>query len=166
MATVYRWKEGARLRINAKVAGQELERIRTLHNGRLTPDDVLKEAKDRTSPLHDAFEWDNTKAAQQYRLQQAAYLVRSIEVVVTQPKNKKPSNVRAFVSVKRDNDRSYTSVAHAMSDAELREQVVAQAWNELQAWRRRYENLAEFAKVFGVIDKGMPKVLPPTKKAA
>lgn len=68
--------------------------------------------------------------------------------------------------MKRDNDRSYTSLAHAMSDKELREQVIAQAWKELQEWRRRYENLAEFSKVFGIIDRGMPKVLPPLKKAA
>ena len=164
-ATVYRWKPGARIKINARVAGQELERIRTKHNGRLTADDVLKEARSKASPLHGAFEWSDTKAAQQFRLQQAQYLVRSIEITVVQSKTK-TSNVRAFVNVKRDQDRSYTSIAHAMSDKELREQVVAQAWKELQEWRGRYETLSEFSKVFGIIDRGMPKVLPPLKRAA
>ena len=163
-ATVYRWKPGARIKINAKIAGQELERIRTKHNGRLTADDVLKEAKSKGSPLHGAFEWSDTKAAQQFRLQQALYLVRSIEITVVQ--SKKASNVRAFVNVRRDKDRSYTSIGHAMSDAELRQQVVAQAWEELQAWRRRYEALQEFGKLFGVIDKMAPKVMPAIKKAA
>lgn len=164
-AMTYKWKAGSRIKINAKVAGQELERIRTRHNGRLTPQDILKEAKAKASPLHGAFEWSDNKAAQQFRLQQAQYLIRSIEVVVVQSKTK-TSNVRAFVNVKRDSDRSYTSIGHAMSDAELRQQVVAQAWKELGEWRRRYENLAEFSKVFGIIDRGMPKTLPSLKKAA
>jgi hypothetical protein len=165
MATVYRWKPGARLKINAKVAGQELERIRTTHGGKLTPADVLAAAKSKSSPLHGAFEWSDGKAAQQFRLQQAQYLIRSIEITVVQAKNKKASNVRAFVSVKRDKDRSYMSTAHAMSDAELREQVLQQAWQELQDWRRRYETLSEFSKVFAAIDKSLPKVVP-LKKAA
>ncbi len=165
MATVYKWKPGSRLKINARVAGQELERIRTARNGRLTADDVLKEAKSKSSPLHGAFEWDNSKAAQQFRLQQAQYLIRSIEVVVAQSKKKPASNVRAFVSVRRDNDRSYTSIGHAMSDAELRQQVVAQALKELEEWRSRYEKLSEFSKIFAAIDKTLPKVAP-LKKAA
>lgn len=164
-AMTYKWKAGSRIKINAKVAGQELERIRTRHNGRLTPQDILKEAKTKASPLHGAFEWSDTKAAQQFRLQQAQYLIRSIEVVVVQSKTK-TSNVRAFVNVKRDNDRSYTSLAHAMSDKELREQVIAQAWKELQEWRNRYERLSEFSRLFGAIDKMAPKVVAPLKKAA
>lgn len=165
MSTVYKWKPGSRIKINAKVAGQELERIRTKHNGRLTADAVLAEAKNKTSPLHGAFEWSDSKAAQQFRLQQALYLVRSIEVVVQQSKTK-ATNARAFVSVVMDKDRSYTSIAHAMSDADLRKQVVDQAWKELEDWRRRYEKLEEFSRVFAVIDKALPKALAPLKKAA
>lgn len=166
--TVYKWKPGSRLKINAKVAGAELERIKTKHNGRLTPNDVLTEAKERASPLHKAFEWDDTEAAHKFRLQQASYLIRSIEVVVTAAKSKTPTNVRAFVSVKRERDRSYTSIAHAMGDKDLREQVVADAWKELQAWRQRYEKLSEFSKIFAAIDKTLPKVAAKAfvKKAA
>lgn len=166
MSNVYKWKPGAHLKINAKVAGTELERIRTKHNGRLTPTDVLEEAKSRNSPLHKAFEWDDTEAAHKYRVQQAQYLIRSIEVVVVPQKGKATAtNVRAFVSVKRERDRSYTSIAHAMSDAELREQVVAQAGKELQEWRHRYEKLSEFSKIFAAIDRSLPKLVP-QKKAA
>lgn len=165
--TAYKWKPGARVKINAKVAGAELERLRTQRNGRLTPADVLEAAKAKSSPLHKAFEWDDTEAARKFRLEQASYLIRSIEVVViaTKGKAQQPTTVRAFVNVRRDQDRSYTSIGHAMSDKDLREQVVAQAWKELQDWRNRYEKLSEFSKVFGVIDKMAPKVAP-SKKAA
>jgi hypothetical protein len=162
----YRWKPGSRVKINAKVAGAELERLRTLRNGRLTPGDVLDAAKAKSSPLHKAFEWDDSEAAQKYRLEQASYLIRSIEIVVVAAKGKPQStNVRAFVNVRRDHDRSYTSIGHAMSDTDLREQIVAQAWKELQDWRARYEKLSEFSKVFEAIDQSMPKE-PPSEKAA
>lgn len=165
-STAYKWKAGAHLKINAKLAGSELERIRTKHNGRLTPNDVLEEAKARNSPLHKAFEWDDTEAAHKFRIQQASYLIRSIEVVVVPQKGKTTgTNVRAFVNVKRDRDRSYTSIGHAMSDKQLREQVVAQALKELQDWRTRYEKLSEFSKIFSVIDRTLPKVAA-VKKAA
>ncbi len=85
-------------------------------------------------------------------------------MVVEQSRGPKANTVRAFVSVTRDRARSYTSIADAMSDDELRAQVVATAWDELAAWRRRYEGLSEFAKVFGAIDKGMPRALSAARK--
>ncbi len=165
MTTVYRWKDGAHIRINAKVAGAELERIRAAHRGRLTPRDVLEEAKNSASPLHKHFQWDDTEAAMQYRLQQAGHLIRSIEITVETTRSRGPSNVRAFVSVKERRRRSYTSVAEAMSDKDLRAQIVGRAREELQAWRERYEKLTEVAKIFEAIDKALPR-LNAVRKAA
>lgn len=79
-------------------------------------------------------------------------LIRSVEVVVEVQKSK-PTHLRAFVSVKRDSDRSYTSIGHAMSDEDLRKQVLADAWGELEGWRKRYANLTEFAKIHAAIDR-------------
>ena len=90
-------------------------------------------------------------AAEQHRLAQAGYMIRSLVVTVEQVE--RPSPVRAFVSVQRDHDRSYTSVKHALSDAELRAQVVAAAWAELVAWRKRHAELVELAAIFGMIDQ-------------
>lgn len=149
---IYRWKSGSHApKIDAQVAGEELERIRVRNNGRLDNGDVVREARDKASPIHSAFEWNDKKAAEAYRLDQAGDLIRSIDVVMTEPDGPK-KQLRAFVSVKRDEDRSYTSIGHAMSDEELRAQVVAQAWAELDAWRKRYAELVELAKVFAVIE--------------
>lgn len=152
MAMVYQWKEASRVVVDAQIAGEELERIRTFHNGRLEAEMVVELSRNTSAPLHGAFEWDDKKAAHGYRVEQAKYLIRSIEVVVATPDDK-PQPIRAFVSVQRDDDRSYTSVQHALSDNELRRQVLAQAWMELEAWRKRHAELVELAKVFAVIDE-------------
>lgn len=152
MAMVYQWKPEARAKVEAQVAGEELERIRTWNNGRLEAAAVVEASRDPGAPLHDEFEWSDRKAARAYRTEQAKYLIRSITVLAERP-NAPPAPVRAFVSVKRDEDRSYTSIGHALSDDELRAQVVTQAWRELEAWRRRYAELVDFANVFAVVDQ-------------
>lgn len=153
---VYKWKDRAVLPIEAQVAGEELERIRVSRNGRLTQDDVVAEARAESSPLHPAFEWNDETAAHKYRLEQAGYMIRSIVVTVDKSETEQVP-IRAFVNVEREKDRSYTSLAHAMSDAELRAQVVAKAWAELEAWRKRYAELNEFAKLFMVVDRQLAK---------
>jgi len=152
MGMIYQWKDaGAPTSIDAQVAGEELERIRTFNNGRLEAEDVVEASRDPKAPLHPVFEWDDTKAAEAHRKSQAMHVIRHIDVVFVKDDVPRPP-IRAFVSVKRDEDRSYTSVQHALSDDELRTQVVAQAWSELEAWRRRYAELAEFAKLFAMIE--------------
>lgn len=60
------------------------ERLAELYetHGHLTPDIVLEDAHDKTSPLHGEFQWDNKLAAHQYRLQQARELIRSVKVTI------------------------------------------------------------------------------------
>jgi len=148
---IYQWRDGARVNLDAQTAGEEIERVRTAQNGRLAPLDLVEASRDPAAPLHPAFEWDNAVAAESWRVEQAKYLIRSIDVVMVSEQEQK--SVRAFVSVKRDEDRSYTSVSHAMSDADLRKQVLDNALRELEAWRNRYAELVELANVFAAIDE-------------
>lgn len=152
MGMVYQWKPEARVKVDPQVAGEELERIRVWNNGRLEAANVVEASKEPEAPLHHEFEWDDKTAADKWRLDQAGYLIRSITILAEKPDGD-AAPVRAFVSVKRDEDRSYTSIAHALSDEELRAQVIRQAWAELEAWRHRHAELVEFAKVFSLIDQ-------------
>lgn len=150
---IYRWNANtSRPGIDAQTVGEELERIRVYNNGRLEPSLVVDAARPPDAALHDAFEWDDAKAAEAHRADQARYIIRHIEVVIDKAEGD-PTPVRAFVSVKRDEDRSYTAVTDALSDPTLRAQVLAGALKELEAWRHRYAELLELAKVFAVIDQ-------------
>jgi hypothetical protein len=153
---VYQWKRGARLSIDAQVAGERLETIRERNSGVLTPAAVVSDARDELSPLHTTFEWDDSRAADKYRETQAAYLIRSVVVVMRETEEKPPAEVRAFVSVIQHDEaeeRSYTHVEVAMRDPHLRAQVISRAYSELQSWRKRYADLEEFASVYSLIDE-------------
>ena len=51
--------------------------------GRLTPEAVVKEARNKNHPLHGEFTWQNDVAANEWRLSQARALIRRVHVVVS-----------------------------------------------------------------------------------
>lgn len=65
-----------------RVIADRLAQIEQLCEGRLTPDAVVADARDETSPLHSLFEWSDERAAHQFRLDQARRLIRSVRVEV------------------------------------------------------------------------------------
>ena len=64
----------------AKLSQEDLERIVGAfeRKGTINLGEIVAAAKAKNHPLHDQFEWDDKKAAHQYRLQQAATIVRRI----------------------------------------------------------------------------------------
>lgn len=149
---VYHWKSGSRVKIDARKAGRRMEKLRKKNKDHLTTSVVVDDARAKTSPLHDHFEWSDARAADAYRNEQAGYLIRCLMVTGSLSEGSEETITRAFVSVVRDDDRSYTSIVHAMSDDELRRQVVETAWRELGVWRDRYQEYKELADIFNAMD--------------
>lgn len=147
----YQYREGARYSVDAQVVGEHLEKITNKHGG-LNPHLVVKEAERKNSPLHACFTWDDTKAAEQYRLNEARKLIGSV-MVVTQHIDEP---IRAFHSVKvntssesdDDTSRAYVSLDVALSDEEYRRQLLQQAVRDLNTWRKKYSELRELHKFF------------------
>jgi len=89
----YSWRmKGLAKKVDPSIAGEELQRLQNIY-GSITPEILVNEAKKRKSPLHNIFEWDDTKAAGNYRLQQARILLNNIQVtVITDGESKVISN--------------------------------------------------------------------------
>lgn len=153
MAARYGWRPGSRVKIDADKAGREMEDVRRQNGGALTPAALLERARSANAATHDHFEWDDKVAAEEHRLAQAGDLIRAITVDISRSNVEEAKPIRAFVSVEREGARSYTSTAHALSDEELRRQVLDRAWRDLEAWRERHAELTEFAKIFSAIDQ-------------
>ena len=103
-----RWKPGTVCSVDADLAGKALDGILERH-GRLTPELVVDESRPEDAPLHPEFEWDDRIAAENWRRNQASYLIRHIAVEV--PNRQEPTLVRAFVSVRRRMTRLSTRLA-------------------------------------------------------
>lgn len=120
-----------------------LQAIRDQH-GALNPELVVDAARDPEHPLHSRFEWDDTAAAEKYRLQQASELLR----VVKLPKDpSRPDDLRAFVAVKGQNSHraDYVPTDEALADEFTRTLVLRDMEREWRLLKRRYEHMREFA---------------------
>jgi hypothetical protein len=156
-AKIYSWVPGSRLgrELDATVIGPEIERLIEVHGQKLKAETVVDTAASPMSPLHPAFEWDDTKAAQEHRIFQAQHLLRSVQITVATPEGGEITT-RATVTRERHGQPGkhyYSTTEYALSDAELRAEVLKQALREAVAFRRKYAELSELAQVFAIIDR-------------
>ncbi len=86
---------------------EELESIQESF-GEITPKFVIESAKNKTSVLHDYFDWDDTNAANQWRLRQASKLLGSIEVNIIS--DSQPKNIQVPTVIKRQPASKPTSL--------------------------------------------------------
>jgi len=135
--------------MNKKVIS-ELKRIANEHNGILQPETVVERARPASSPLHSRFQWDNSKAAHQYRIWQARQLISVSVEMLEGDKGSAP----VFVSLKSDRQREhggYRILTDVLSDAQMREQMLHEALEELNCFQLKYQKLKQLSVVFKAV---------------
>ena len=135
---------------------EALKEIARRDGGLLRPASVVDAARDEKSPLHGAFEWDDTEAAQKYRLLQAQSLIRSFKVEIE--RNGQTLTVPVFVGVSTDRtgdkaDNPYRMLEQVVEKPDLMAVAVRDAIDQLEALRKRYAHLQELADIWAAIDK-------------
>ncbi len=150
MGMIYKWRSDSRFPIGAQIAAERLNGIKAVH-GELTPQVVVEDASNVGSPLHRCFEWNDDKAAHQFRLSQARKLIGSI--VVAQIEDRPlGEEVRAFVHLTAEASR-YEAVEVVMRNVDMRGEVLDRARREIALWRARYAAYDEFAMLIAEIDR-------------
>lgn len=127
-------------------AKKELEKIRRANKGRLHPESVVKSARSKRSPIHDYFEWEDSVAAHNFRVQQASELIRiTVEVL---PSSSVPSRVYVSLPSDRLSGGGYRSTKEVLLRSSTREEMLQSALVDLQALERKYGRLIELTDVF------------------
>lgn len=126
----------------------ELKRIAAEHDGQLRPQDVVEAAKPIDSPLHSRFEWDDTEAAENYRLWQARQLIAVTVEYIGSGKQAVLSRVFVSLSSDRREGGGYRGLVEVMSDAARREELLTDAVKEMEVFQRKYAELKELSAVF------------------
>jgi hypothetical protein len=132
---------------DAAVLGQRFELL--AQDSVLRPEAVVDDARSESSPTHHYFDWDDAAAAEQYRVNQARYYLRSIEVV----REEHVPAVRAFYVVTKIEDegdtqkKGYAHIETVLHDKELWRQVVAEERRKLEATIQRLRNYEELAHI-------------------
>jgi hypothetical protein len=129
----------------------ELHKIAAKADGLLTPESVVETAKDKHSPLHNHFEWNDGHAAALYRLEQARRIIRLVVEVVKPPNGGEPITVRSFVSLPSKRDRSddaedspgYVAVTDAIRKVSWRNEMLDMMREDARRFVEKYATMSE-----------------------
>ena len=113
---------------------KELEAMAASNNGVVTVDMVIDAAKNEDSPLHSHFEWDNDKAAENYRRWQARALIARCKITIASSEG---VEVRAFVSLTKDRTSGggYRMTTDVIGDDDLSAELLMDMDRTIAAWR-------------------------------
>lgn len=137
------WKINGIFKANAQKVYEEIG------DRKVTPEEVLEQARnDESSELHKCFEWDDSVAAEKYRLSQARQV---IQFLVIKPEKKDEPQVRVFQITTQTNNYQPTRLFIQQPDEY--KALLQRAKNELSAIKSRYKTLSELEKVFDAIDE-------------
>lgn len=142
---VYQWKKGSYINADPEVAGKMCEELEK--SGELTAQKLLQANKPVDAPLHDEFEWDDSVAAESYRLEQARHIINCLVTV----KENSAEPVRAFFNIVRQSP-NYQHIETILRSSDTTELLLKTALSELVAFQRKYSQLKELAPVFVAID--------------
>jgi hypothetical protein len=127
-------------KVDAQSVGEELNNILS-EEGKLETEAVLERAKDKKSPIHAAFEWNDKVAALDFRLMQARRLIKCTVSVDDITGNRDP----VFVNVRlADGSQYYQSIESAITNPDEWESVIRYARAALHTAYARLDQLEKF----------------------
>lgn len=149
MTYEYSWN-GPKRAVSAEVVAKHIEKLATKY-GECTKEQFLDSARSERSVLHKLFEWDDTVAAEKYRLHQAQMIICSLKVTVIE-EDHAPIITRAFVTTE-ERTTGYVHIRDAMSDEEKRAKVIEEAKRDAQWYIDKYNGLIELSNVIAAMDE-------------
>lgn len=130
---------------SAEIAGPICQKLRESPQG-LTPHSLVEASRDVNAPLHNEFEWNDSVAAEKFREQQAACIIRHLIIVRTDIEEVRKSHDRAFVST-GENNTVYVPLDEALSTEKWKNNLLKQAKLDAERFVAKYNRLEELAGV-------------------
>ena len=121
-----------------KEALQQIENT----EGMITASQVVRNAQDEHSPLHDLFTWDDTVAAHKWRIREARQLIRTVKIDVQMGNE----TIRTVAYVKDVNVPNATEGYIALGSVKRRDttSLVASELKRIASLVHRARGIAEF----------------------
>lgn len=135
--TVATWKTNIFGKADAQKVADEISSI----GNEITPADVVSMARDPSTESHKCFEWDDTKAAEKYRLQQARIVMCNL--VYTEREEQKQEPIRLFYSIDEGKQQSYQPTILILQDKDKHAQLMEKCMEELRRAKAKYHSLSE-----------------------
>lgn len=147
--TVIKWSVNGIFKADANKCYEEIQQI----GDEVKPEQVLEKAKDQSSELHKCFDWDDSSAAEKYRLTQARDVIRHLIVIQrdTEEINKEPIQFRVMLKNDSSFSSGYKQTVVMVRDEDEYQKLLANAYKELHAFKQKYSCLSELAEILALI---------------
>jgi len=124
----------------------------------LTAENLLNSARKKSSSLNKLFDWDDSTAAENWRMQQARQIINEVKIIVEDKELFAFENIRISVDEQsgesiEKSKRVYEGIVEIMNDKEKRSQLILRALQEAKYWKERHSQFVELKTVFESIDR-------------
>ena len=135
--TVATWKTNLFGNADAQKVADEISAL----GEKFTPSDIVDMARNPATESHKCFEWDDEKAAEKYRLQQARTVVCNL-VYVSTDDGKTHEPVRLFY--KPSEESGYKPTTLILQNQSEYEYLLQECRRNLEQLKRKFSTLTEF----------------------
>lgn len=140
------WKSGfSPFKADAQKVADEISAI----GEEVTPAQILEKARNSSTELHKCFEWDDTVAAEKYRLYQARSIVCHL---VIKEVEEKPDAPQTRLFHKTDYSSGYKPITRIVRNEDEYQKLLSNAMRELRAFKAKYHSLSELEEIFDLIN--------------
>lgn len=148
--TIIKWSLKDLYKADASKCYEEIQQI----GDEVKPEQVLDKARDPKAELHKCFDWDDSSAAEKYRLQQARQVINHLIVIKRdeEDEEKEPIQFRVMMKNDRTHDSGYKQTIVMVKDEDEYQKLLAQAYSELHSFKQKYSCLSELAEILALID--------------
>lgn len=126
----------------------------------VTARDVVDSARSPQSPLHEYFQWDDRIAADEWRVETARRMLRSIKVRYTEQEKADDGTTKTVTREARafhvertkayeTEPRKYRTFQVLHGDSAFAAQMMDSAFDDIISWRRKYAPYVQMWKNFG-----------------
>ena len=119
------------------------------------PQQVVDKARDESTELHKCFDWDDTSAAEKYRIYQARHVIGGLKMIVTEKGDdnaEEPVQFRVLMKNDNSRDSGYKLTTVMMRNEDEYQKLLEQAKAELRAFKQKYKCLTELRDIIDLID--------------
>lgn len=137
------WKTSLFSKANAQIVADEISQIGEY----ATPEQILEKARDSKTELHKCFEWNDSIAAEKYRLHQARMVVCNLVYKEPKEQPQPPQRIR----VMNITSNGYKQTKLILRNLDEYNELLSRAKAELQSFERKYNNISELEEVLTAI---------------
>lgn len=149
MNIVAAWRSDVRTfsgKANAQLVAEEIMSI----NDSPTPEQIYEKAKGKDTELHKCLEWDDKKAADNYRIQQCGAIVRQLIIRKVDEPEQPKEPIRFFY--RSDIQGGYIPTVKIIRNVDEYQALLEQAKRELRIFKAKYNCLNELREILDLID--------------